>query len=92
MSVLDPTGYPPKVTGRGLTQSLDTLEGKTVFLVDVGWEDCDVFMREMGDWLQQHRPALRTQIVRWQDQHRPDPALCERIKAEGDAAILGVGL
>jgi hypothetical protein len=30
--------------------------------------------------------------VRWGDQHRPDPDLCKRIRAEGDAAILGVGL
>jgi hypothetical protein len=30
--------------------------------------------------------------VRWRDQHRPDPDLCARIRAEGDAAILGVGL
>jgi hypothetical protein len=29
--------------------------------------------------------------VRMKDQHQPDPELYERIAAEGDAAILGVG-
>ena len=92
LTVLNPTGYAPKVTGRGLAPSLGSLDGKTVFLVDVGWEDCDVFMQQLHGWLARHEPSLRTQLVRWKDQHAPDPELCERIKAEGDAAILGVGL
>ena len=91
LAVLDPTGYPPTVTGRGLAPSLGQLEGKTVFLVDVGFENSDHFMQQLKGWLAQHRPAVRTQVVRWRDQHGPDPELCERIKAEGDAAILGVG-
>ena len=92
VTVLNPLGFPPKVTGRGLAQSLDGLDGKTLFLIDVGWENCDVFMRQVQEWLGEHRPATRTEIVRWKDQHAPDPELCERVKAEGDAAVLGVGL
>ena len=92
LTVLNPQGYPPKVTQRGLSPSLGTLEGKKLYLVDVGWEDCDVFMQQMSDWFGEHRPAVRTQIVRWKDQHAPDPELCDRIRSDGDAAILGVGL
>jgi len=90
--VLDPTGFPPKVAARGLAPSLDGLAGKTVFLVDVGFENSDNFMVELQDWLAHHEPAVSTQIVRWRDQHQPDPELCEQIRNEGDAAILGVGL
>ena len=71
LTVLDPIGLPPKVTGRGLAPPLGALTGKTVFLVD--------------------EPGVRTKVVRWRTQHAPDPDLWNRIRAEGDAAFLGVG-
>jgi hypothetical protein len=92
LRVLNPMGYAPKVKARGLAQSLDTLDGKKVFLVDVGFENSDTFMERMRVWLAEQRPAVATEVVRWHDMHKPDPELCDRIKAEGDAAILGVGL
>jgi hypothetical protein len=92
LTVLSPLGFPPQVVGRGLAQSLDRLDGKTLFLVDVGFENSDRFMEQVQGWLNTREPSVRTSVVRWRDQHRPDPELCERIKAEGDAAILGVGL
>ena len=90
--VLSPIGFPPKVKARGLVPSLDTLDGRKVYLVDVGFENSDTFMVELGGWLATHRPGINTEIVRWRDMHRPDPELCERIRHDGDAAILGVGL
>ena len=92
LTVLDPRGYPPKVDARGMAPALETLQGKRLFLVDVGFENSDEFMRQLHGWLAEHEPGIRTEVVRMRDQHRPDPELCTRIKAEGDAAILGVGL
>lgn len=92
LSVLNPLGYPPKVQARGLAPSLDSLSGRTIFLVDVGFENSDNFMEQLRAWLGEHEPGVETRIVRWHDQHKPDPALCRQIQAEGDAAILGVGL
>ena len=34
LSVLNPVGFPPKVTRKALAPRLQTLEGKTVYLVD----------------------------------------------------------
>jgi predicted component of type VI protein secretion system len=92
LTVLNPMGYPPQVAARGLAPSLPALEGKKLFLVDVGFENSDNFMRQLHDWLAQHEPRIEAEVVRWRNQHEPDPTLCERITAEGDAAILGVGL
>jgi len=92
LSVLNPLGFPPKVTAKRLAPGLGSLAGRMVFLVDVGFENSDVFMAKLRGWLAEHEPNVRTEIVRWRDQHRPDPDLCKRIRAEGDAAILGVGL
>ena len=91
LTVLNPEGYPPKVDARGMAPALDTLQGKTVFLIDVGFENSDQFIKQLHGWLEEHEPGIRTEVVRWRDQHNPDPELCERIAAEGDAAIIGVG-
>ena len=91
IKVLNPEGYPPKVSARGMAQALDSLEGKKLFLVDVGFANSDNFMTQLHGWFVDHRPTIATEIVRWRDQHVPDPELCERIRAEGDAAIIGVG-
>jgi hypothetical protein len=92
ITVLSPLGFPPKVTANGLAPSLRSLDGARLFLVDVGFENSDNFMVQLQAWLAEHEPAVRTEIVRWRNQHLPDPELSARIKAEGDAAILGVGL
>jgi len=91
LKVLNPEGYPPKVSATGMAPSLDTLDGKKLFLVDVGFANSDNFMKQLHGWLEEHQPSIDTEIVRWRDQHAPDPELCERIQEEGDAAIIGVG-
>ena len=92
VSALSPLGFPPRIKARGLAQSLESLAGRKLYLVDVGFENSDAFMLELQDWMARHEPGIVTEVVRWHDMHRPDPDLCERIKHDGDAAILGVGL
>lgn len=92
VTVLNPEGFPPTVTTSGLSRPLDSLQGKKIFLVDVGFENSDNFMQQLQGWLGEHEPSIKTEVVRWADQHRPDPVLSERIRSQGDAAILGVGL
>ena len=91
-TALSPLGFPPGIKARGLAQSLATLSGRKLYLVDVGFENSDVFMVQLRDWLAAHEPGIATEVVRWHDMHRPDPDLCRRIEHDGDAAILGVGL
>jgi len=91
LTVLNPEGYPPKVDARGMAPALETLQGKRLFLVDIGFENSGPFMAQLHGWLEEHEPDIRTEVVRWRDQHNPDPELCARIAAEGDAAIVGVG-
>ena len=91
MRVLTPEGYPPKVSATGMAPSLDTVDGKKLFLVDVGFANSDNFMKQLHGWFEEHRSDIRTEVVRWRDQHEPDPELCERIQAGGDGAVIGVG-
>ena len=92
LTVLDPTGYPPKIAAKALAPRLDTLDGKTVYLVDCRFDDSDIFLKEMQGWFGEHMPSVETvykpiSSVYTQD----DPATWAEIKARGHAAILGVG-
>jgi len=91
LTVLNPQGYPPRVEARGMAPALETLQGKKLFLIDVGFENSDNFMAQLRGWLEEHEPGVRAEVVRMRDQHQPDPELWQRVAAEGDAAIIGVG-
>jgi len=92
LSVLNPVGFPPKVTRQTLAPRLDTLEGKTVYLVDCRFDDSDIFLGQMQAWFNQHLPRVRTLVKRISNVYlHDDPTTWEEIKAQGSAAILGVG-
>jgi hypothetical protein len=92
LTVYDPTGYPPKVSGKALAPRLDSLNGKTIFLVDCRFDDSDVFLAQMQAWFAEHLPEVTTRLVRLSSVYtRDDPATWEHIQGNGDAAIIGVG-
>ena len=92
LTVLNPEGYPPKVTHKQMAPRLDTLDGKTVYIVDCRFDDSDVFLKQMQAWFADNMPSVTTVFkpissVYTQD----DPATWQEIQANGDAAIIGVG-
>jgi hypothetical protein len=92
LSVLNPMGYPPKISPKALAPRLDSLNGKTVFLVDCRFDDADVFLTQVQAWFAEHLPLVDTRLVRLSSVYtRDDPATWEHIRANGDAALLGVG-
>jgi len=90
--VHDPRGYPPKVTGKRLAPRLETLEGKNVFLVDCLFDNSEVFMNELRDWFAKHFPKVNISIIKPRQSWVDDPEMRAKVAANGDAAILGVGL
>ena len=91
-TVLNPTGYPPKVAQVGMAPRLHSLDGKTVYLVDARFDDSDIFLKQMQAWFAEHMPNVKTKFVQMSSVYtQDDPRTWEEIKAEGDAAIIGVG-
>ena len=82
--------YPVSIT---LSERLDTLGNKTLYLVDIGFGGGYNFMLEIQRWFAEHMPSVKT-IPR----RKPgfvfaddDNALWDEIKKDGDAVVLGVG-
>lgn len=100
-SVLNPAGRlvqtvdsaPPHAANSSLAKRLDSLDGKTVYLVDTGFGGSYRFMQQLQRWMREHMPAVTT--VRKRKPGGPfaddNDALWEEIKQRGDAAVLGVG-
>lgn len=92
LKVMNPMGYPPAVTQIEMAPRLDTLEGKTVYLVDCRFDDGDLFMAQMDAWFEEHMPSVRTVLRSKSGVYtEDDPELFEEIAEKGDALVLGVG-
>ena len=92
LSVLNPVGFAPRITRKALAPRLDTLDGKTVYLVDCRFDDSNVFLKQMQAWFAQHMPAVKTVFKPISSVYlNDDPATWEEIRARGHAAIVGVG-
>jgi hypothetical protein len=92
LTIHDPRGYPPDVTGKPLAPRLQSLDGKTVYLVDCLFDNSDVFVEQLQAWIGEHLPDVRTRVIKPRESWVEDPEMCEQISKDGDAAILGVGL
>lgn len=71
---------------------LDSLEGKTVYLVNQGFGGSELFMQQFQAWLAENMPSVRTVLRRKTGFiFRDDTTdLWEEIKQKGDAVIFGV--
>jgi hypothetical protein len=92
LTVHDPRGYPPKVEGKPLAPRLEQLDGKRVYLVDCLFDNSEVFMEQLRRWLNAHLPKLETVPIKPKESWVDDPEMRAMIEADGDAAVLGVGL
>ncbi|MBI4202953.1 MAG: hypothetical protein HY532_07580 [Chloroflexi bacterium] len=92
VTVFDPRGYPPRITPKPMAPRLDTLDGKTIYLVDPQFDDSGLFLEQLQACFADRMPTVKTRMVKLNSvYHRDDPKTWEEIKANGHAAIIGVG-
>ena len=89
---LNPVGYPPKVAKKSMAPRLESLDGKTVYLVDSRFDDSIELLKEVANWFASHMPGVTVKLVSLAGYYgRDDQELWSEIKANGHAAIIGVG-
>jgi hypothetical protein len=93
ISVLDPRGQPTAmIQPHPLAPRLDTIQGKTVYVIDVGFGGGWEFLEEAVDWFSRNMPDVKIVL-----QHKKgimfvdEPETWEEIKRDADAVIFGVG-
>ena len=59
---------------------------------DCLFDNSDVFMDELQGWFAEHLPTVDTPIIKPRESWVDDPGMREKVAADGDGAILGVGL
>ena len=92
LRVHDPRGYPPKVVGKRLASRPQSLDGKTLYLVDCLFDNSEAFMDQLRRWFAEHLPTVNTRMIKPRESWVDDPDMRAKVAADGDAAILGVGL
>ena len=92
LTVHDPRGFAPKVTGKRLAARPQSLDGKTLYLVDCLFDNSEAFMDQLRRWFAEHLPAVNTKMIKPRESWVDDPDMRAKIEVDGDAAILGVGL
>lgn len=92
ITVLSPIGYPPKVKAKALAPRLESLDGKIIYLVDCRFDDSIELLRQVQAWFARHMPGVTTRIISLSATYqKDDPKTWAEIKANGHAAIIGVG-
>jgi hypothetical protein len=95
ITALNPAITPKLAERKPLAPRIDTLEGKTIYLVDTDWGGMgqnDGILEEMQAWFAEHMPSVKTIIkVKKGNFVTDDPALWKEIAdAKGDGVVLGV--
>jgi len=94
ITVLNPAVANKMAVRQPLSPRLDTLEGKTLYLVDIGWggpqAGASVY-EEMKAWFAKNIPTLKIQVRRIRGGYETDDKeLWKEIGQNANAALLGI--
>jgi hypothetical protein len=91
IAVLNPRGTPPPIRLVPMAPRLDTLDGKTIYVINIGFGD--TFLPEVQKVLAEKYPKTTWIFKRkgGRDYFDDDPKLWNEIKEKGNGMIMGVG-
>ena len=92
ITVLSPLGTPPPVGLKPLAPRLNTIEGKTIYLVDDGYPGSDNLLLELEKGLKEAYPKTNFHYVKKKTfMAQKDPDLWAEMQQKADAMIIALG-
>ncbi|MFC1533204.1 hypothetical protein ACFL7M_07565 [Thermodesulfobacteriota bacterium] len=92
ITVLNPRGTPPPISLVPLAPRLDTLDGKTIYFVDIRFRGGDIFLREIMGWFERNMPSVNLVFREKRGSYfNDDPELWAEIKEKGHGMIAAIG-
>ncbi len=71
---------------------LDTLENRTIYLIDTGFAGGKEFLEEMQKWFAQNMPSVKTVVhIKSGNAFVDSPELWPELKKKADGVVFGVG-
>ena len=91
-TVLNPTGIAPPIERRALAPRPASLDGKTIYLVDVTFNGGDLFLQEMEKWMAANMPEVNAIYrVKRGAYNFDDPELWREIQAVDGLMVMAIG-
>ncbi len=92
INVLNPLGQPPPLKLVQMAPRLDTIEGKTIYIVDVQYPETQPFFDEMIKMLSDAYPKTKWVLKKKIGSYfEDDPALWNEIKTKGNGMVIAIG-
>jgi hypothetical protein len=89
---LNPRGTPPPIPLIPMAPRPASLDGKTVYFVDDGFQGGDILLKEMIGWFSRNMPNVKTEFRKKAGGFDgADPKLWAEVKEKGDAMIMATG-
>ena len=95
LTVMNPAATSKYAERAPLSPRLDTLEGKTLYMIDINWGGPDAaysVFEQMAAWFDENMPSVKTVIVRKRGSYMvPDASTWKEVADNGgDAALVGI--
>ena len=91
-TVLNPTGIAPEIERRAMAPRPESLDGKTIYLVDVTFNGGDLFLQEMEKWMAVNMPEVNPIFrIKKGFYAADDPDLWREIQAVDGLMIMAIG-
>ena len=92
ITAVNPRGLPPAIQLIPMAPRLNTLDGKTIYLVSDGFPSADTFLNQIKIWFAKNMPNVTTEYrLKAGGFADEDPKLFAEMKANANAVIMAIG-
>jgi hypothetical protein len=92
ISVLNPKGAPPPIPLIPMAPRVASLDGKSLYIVDVGFKGVDNLFSELQAWFAQNLPDTTVTYRKKSGSYATeDTKLWEEVREKADAVVIAVG-